>query len=350
MQEQLGFGFIGAGEIAVASARAMSTSSYARLARVSDARLDLAADLAATYGGIPAGSVAEVLADPAVAAVYIATPHFLHRPLALQAAAAGKHVLIEKPMGLNPEEAQEIIDACRRAGVACGVPFVVRYAPAYREAYRLVHSGAIGQVTGFRIVYRGDKPRSYWDGGYSGRASSDWRQQYATAGGGVMIMNTIHDLDSLLWITGLNVEAVSGMLAHLDGPGDVEEVALATLQCAGGALASIEASSSLPGGQGPTQPWVNRIYGTGGQIVLPNPWGVDPVMLFTRDSGQWTSVDGAAGADTRQQAIDEFAAAVLAGVAVPIPGEACLAASTIIHGVYTSARSQSWIRIAPVRA
>lgn len=349
MQEQLGFGFIGAGEIAVASARAVSMSSQARLVRVTDARLDLATDLAATYGGTPAERVEELLADPAVAAVYIATPHFLHRPLALQAAAAGKHVLIEKPMGLNPGEAQEIVNACRRAGAACGVPFVVRYAPAYREAYRLVHGGAIGRISGFRVVYRGDKPRSYWDGGYSGRASSDWRQQNATAGGGVMIMNTIHDLDSLLWITGLKVEAVSGMLAHLDGPGDVEEVALATLQCSGGAMASIEAASSLPGGQGPTQPWVNRIYGTRGQIVLPNPWGAEPLMIFTRDTGQWTRVDGAPGADARQQAFEEFAAAVLAGVPVPIPGEACLTASTIIHGVYVSARTHSWTDIAPVR-
>jgi predicted dehydrogenase len=198
---------------------------------------------------------------------------------------------------------------------------------------------------GFRIVYRGDKPRSYWDGGYSGRASSDWRQQYATAGGGVMIMNTIHDLDSVLWITGLSVEHVSGMTAHLDGPGDVEEVALATLQCSGGALASIEAASSLPGGQGPTQPWVNRIYGSRGQIVLPHPWGNDPLSVFTRESGTWSEISGEAGADPRQMAIDEFAAAVLAGNPVPIPGEACVMASTIIHAVYESARTHSWTPI-----
>ena len=349
MQEQLGFGFIGAGEIAVASAQAISASRHARLVRVTDARRDLADGLSATYGATPAESVEVLLADPAVEAVYIAVPHVLHRPLALQTAAAGKHVMIEKPMGISPMEAQEIVEACRRSGVACGVPFVVRYAPAYRAAHRLVQAGAIGDVTGFRIVYRGDKPRSYWDGGYSGRASSDWRQQYATAGGGVMIMNTIHDLDCLLWITGLQVETVSGMLTHLDGPGDVEEVALATLQCSGGALGSIEAASSLPGGQGPAQPWTKRIYGTRGQIVLPHPWGSDPLMLFTRDSGRWSEVAGEVGADPRQQAFDEFAAAVLTGVPVPIPGEACVTASTIVHAVYQSARTRSWTDIVAAR-
>ena len=152
MSRQLGFGFVGAGEIAVASAAAVRATSSASLVRVVDARADLAADLAATYGGRPAASVDELIGDPAVEAIYISTPHFLHKDLAMQAAGAGKHVFVEKPMGVRPEDAWAIVDACRENGVVCGVPFVVRYAPAYREAYRLVQSGAIGHVTGFRLT------------------------------------------------------------------------------------------------------------------------------------------------------------------------------------------------------
>ncbi len=70
----------------------------------------------------------------------------------MQAAGAGKHVFVEKSMDVSPEDAWAIVDACRENGVACGVPFVVRYAPAYREAHRLVQSGAIGHVTGFRLT------------------------------------------------------------------------------------------------------------------------------------------------------------------------------------------------------
>jgi UDP-N-acetyl-2-amino-2-deoxyglucuronate dehydrogenase len=338
MSKQLSFGFVGAGEIAVASATAVKAASHAALARVYDTRADLAGDLAAKYGGQPAESVKALLADEAVQAVYICTPHFLHKDLAIQAANAGKHVFIEKPLGVSPVEAQAIVAACKRNGVECGVPFIVRYAPAYHEAHRLVQSGAIGKVTGFRLTYRGDKPPSYWNGGYSGRSASDWRQTWAKAGGGVMIMNTIHDLDAVLWITGLDVERVQGLMANMDSPGEVEDYALALFTCSGGALGSLEALAALPGGQGPSHPWINRIYGRQGQILLPTPWGTGPLALFTREAGQWREITPEATADARQLTFEEFAAAVLAGLPVPIPGEAALKASSVIHAVYESAR------------
>ncbi len=338
MSKQLGFGFVGAGEIAVASAKAVRGAANASLVRVLDTRADLARDLAATYGGEATDSMDELLADPAVEAVYICAPHFLHKDLAVQAANARKHVFIEKPMGVGPADAQAIVAACRRNGVACGVPFIVRYTHAYRVARRLVESGVIGAVTGFRLIYRGDKPRSYWNGGYSGRSASDWRQSWAKAGGGVMIMNTIHDLDAVLWITGLEVEQVQGVTTNMNSPGEVEDYALAIFSCSGGALASLEALSALPGGAGPSSRWVNRVYGSHGQILLPSPWGADPLALFTRETGQWQEIVPQPTADARELAFDDFAAAVLSGSPVPIPGEAGLKASSVIHAVYDAAR------------
>src|SRR5262245_42688690 len=134
MTRTLGFGFVGAGEIAVASATAVRSAPSASLVRAVDTRADLAADLTATYGGRPAASIEERCGDPEVEAVYICTPHFLHREVALQAARAGKHVFIEKPMGVSPADSWAIVEAARLCGVACGIPFIVRYAPAYRTA------------------------------------------------------------------------------------------------------------------------------------------------------------------------------------------------------------------------
>jgi len=344
--DKLGFGFIGAGEIAVASAKAVRGAQHAFIARVVDARADLAEDLAATYGGEVADSIETLLADSLVEAVYICVPHYLHTAIAMQAANAGKHVFIEKPMGVNPDEAQAIVEACRSNRVACGVPFVVRYAPAYREAHRLVQLGAIGEITGFRLTYRGDKPRSYWSGGYSGRAASDWRQSRAAAGGGVMIMNTIHDLDAILWITGVDVAHVQGVTTNTNSPGDVEDYALAILSCSGGALGSLEATAALPGGSGPDQRWVNRIYGRQGQIVLPSPWGSEPLAMFTRETGQWQMIAPAPVADARQRAFDEFAAAILSGLPIPIPGEAGLRASRVLHAIYQAAAQGQRVAIA----
>jgi UDP-N-acetyl-2-amino-2-deoxyglucuronate dehydrogenase len=343
--ERLGFGFIGAGEIAVASAEAVRDAHSASLRLVADPRSDLAADLVAHYGGAVAPSVEALLADPAVDAVYICTPHFLHRDLALLAAAAGKHVFVEKPMGVTPDDAAAIVDACETRGVACGVPFVARGMAAYREAHELVRAGTIGAVTGFRVTFRSDKAPVYWRSGLTGRVASDWRQWAAQAGGGVALMNTIHDLDAVLWIAGLEVEHVEAVTANLACPGDVEDLALAIFSCSGGAFGSLEAGTSFPGGTGPGERWVNRLYGSRGQILLPSPWEAGTLALFTRDEGAWRertfapTAPGATLADARRLAFQDFAAAVLAGTPVPIPGEDGLKASQIVHALYQAARS-----------
>jgi predicted dehydrogenase len=345
-RERLGFGFIGAGEIAVASAEAVRRTSCASLLLVTDPREDLAADLVARYGGAVAPSAEALLADPAVDAVYISTPHFLHRELALLAAAAGRHVFVEKPMGVTPDDAAAIVDACARCGVDCGVPFVARDVAAYRAARELVRAGAIGAVTGFRVSFRGDKDAAYWSGGLTGRVASDWRKWAAQAGGGVALMNTIHDLDAVLWITGLEVDRVEAMTAKLACPGDVEDLALAILSCSNGALGSLEAGASFPGGRGPGERWVNRVYGREGQVLLPSPWEAGTLAVFTRDEGVWRergfarTAPGGTLADSRRLAFEGFAAAVLAGAPVPVPGEDGLRASQVVHALYQAAAAR----------
>lgn len=338
MSRMLRFGFVGAGEIAVASAEAVRDASNASLVAVFDVRADLSDDLAARFRGRAVASLDELLADPEVDAVYICVPHFLHRDTAIRAAAAGKQVFIEKPMGVAPADAEAIVEACRDHGVACGVAFVVREAPAYHAARDIVASGAIGDVTGFRITYRGDKPASYWTGGWSGRATGDWRMAWSKAGGGVLLMNTIHDLDAILWITGLDVEVVQGAIATTSGPGEVEDTALAILACTGGALGSIEALAAVPGSEGPSARWINRIYGTQGQILLPTPWGEDGLALFTRRSGEWTQLTPERRGKTRTLAFEAFAEAVLAGAEPPVPGADGVRASRLVHAVYEAAR------------
>jgi predicted dehydrogenase len=347
MDGTVGFGFVGAGEIAVASAQAVRDAPSASLVAVFDVRSDLASDLSDRFGGRAVASLDEMLAEPGVDAAYICVPHFLHRETALRAAEAGKPVFIEKPMGVTPAEAQAIVDACSAAGVACGVAFVVRQAPAYRSARELVSTGAIGDVTGFRITYRGDKPASYWTGGWSGRATGDWRMTWAEAGGGVLLMNTIHDLDAILWITHLTVERVEGAIATISGPGEVEDVGVAILSCKGGAIGSIEAQAALPGEEGPGVRWVNRIYGSEGQILLPTPWGDGPLALFTRSSGEWREVSPVRRAEARTLAFEDFAAAILRGTAPPVPGEDGVRASRIVHGVYEAARNGRPVSVGP---
>lgn len=335
--ERLGFGFVGAGEIAVGSAAAVSGSSNASLVAVFDVRPQLAEDLAERWGGTAVASLDALLAAPGVDAVYVCVPHFLHRDTAIRAAAAGKHVFVEKPMGVSPQDADAIVDACRRHAVACGVPFIAREVPAYRAARDLIGSRTIGEITGFRISFRADKPASYWRGGWSGRAPGGWRSTRAEAGGGVLLMNTIHDLDAILWITGLEVERVHAAISTSGASMEVEDTGLVILTCASGALGSIEALATLPGGEPASARWANRIYGTEGQILLPSPWTVDGLAMFTRTAG-WTELELEPLADPRRRAFEGFAAAVLAGSEPPIGGADGIRASRLVHAMYEAAR------------
>jgi predicted dehydrogenase len=343
----LRFGFVGAGEVGVESAAAVRDARSASLVAVFDVDHGLATDLADRFGGRVTASLDDLLADPAVDVVYVCLPHHLHRETAVRAATAGKHVFVEKPMGVTVADAQTIVNACEAFGVACGVPFVAREAAAYSAARDLVASGAIGDATGFHITYRSDKPASYWTGGWSGRAAGDWRMHWSTAGGGVLIMNAIHDLDAVLWITGLEIERVHGSIATTAGPAEVEDVVLAILECPGGELGSIEGLAALPGGEGPGIRWINRIHGTDGQILLPSPWVTDGLALFRRADGAWIEVppDVRRG-DARARAFERFATAVLAGDDPPVPGRHGVRASRIVHAIYSAARSGGPVELA----
>lgn len=336
---RLRFGFVGAGEIAVASAEAIAETTNASTAVVFDVRPELAADLAARSGARVAASLDELLSATDVDAVYICVPHFLHRDAAERATSAGKHVFIEKPMGVSVGDALAIADACRSRGLACGVPFVAREAPAYRAARVIVSSGSIGDVTGFTITFLADKPPSYWAAGWSGRVQDDWRTSWSTAGGGVLLMNAIHDIDAILSITGLEVERVAtAITTPSGGPVEVEDTAVGILTCTGGALGGVEARAAVPGSSGPAARWVNRIYGTRGQLLLPSPWSDDGYALYTRTSAGWSEIEPEPSASARARAFEGFAAAVLAGSPPPVGAADGVRASRIVHAMYEAAR------------
>ena len=213
MARELGFGIIGCGEIAVATAKGIAEAENARIVRTMDVREELARDLGQTYGAPWTTSQEELLADPAVEAVYIAVPHYLHAPITVQAAAAGKHVLCEKPIATTLADADRMI-AANGSGSA-SIPFAGLTTNAHRQAKQWIDEGLIGEVIALQVYGLSDKPASYWQGGYSGRSPSDWRTQRAKSGGGVLVMNLVYNVNDLRQITGL-----SG--ADLRGAGHVQ--------------------------------------------------------------------------------------------------------------------------------
>ncbi len=127
----------------------------------------------------------EICKDPNIDAIIIATPNFTHKPIALAAIANGKHVMCEKPLGLNAGEVREMYHAARDAGVVHMTAFTYRFAPAMRYMAHLLASGDLGEPRHFRSQRFLDLPETSWG----------WRQYKEKAGAGDLFDMTIHRID-----------------------------------------------------------------------------------------------------------------------------------------------------------
>src|SRR5271156_6290123 len=202
---KLGVGFIGTGAV----------TAYHHLPGL---RLDSRAELVAICDTDPVilkqrqaeWNVPESTTDPielcgleSVDAVVIATPNDTHRPIAVAAARAGKHVMCEKPLGLSAHEVREMYEAARGAGVVHMTAFTYRFAPAMRYLRHLVKSGALGTPRHFRSQRFLDWPEASWG----------WRQYQSRAGAGDLFDMTIHRIDFAIDLMG-PIAQVCGAVAR----------------------------------------------------------------------------------------------------------------------------------------
>ena len=165
--------------------------------------------------GLPTAyaSLEDACADPEVDVVYVGTTNDLHREQTLVAAAAGKHVLCEKPLALTLSDARDMRDACRRAGVVMGTNHHLRSSDTHRKMRELVAAGTIGEVLSARVHTTRYLPD----------VLQTWRLTEPSSGG-IILDITVHDADTLRFILGDEVEAVSAMAMQQGlGVGPVED-------------------------------------------------------------------------------------------------------------------------------
>ena len=134
----------------------------------------------------------EICSDPDIDAIVIATPNFTHCEISVAAAESGKHIMCEKPLGLNAGEVKQMYDAADRAGVVHMTAFTYRFAPSMRYLKHLVTSGRLGQPRHFRSQRFLDWPETSWG----------WRQYKAQAGAGDLFDMTIHRIDFAIDLLG----------------------------------------------------------------------------------------------------------------------------------------------------
>lgn len=263
---RLRVGIVGCGEVALQNAKGLVDAPNTELTACFDTDRALADDLVGRFGGRAVGSMDEVLAAPDVDAVLVSVPHHLHRELGTRVLAAGRHLIMEKPLANNLAEAKALAAACRTSGVTGSVCFANRYDPRVFVGRQLVAAGLTGEIEGFALAFFQDKAPSYWTGGLSGRTVSDWRGSRQQAGGGVLIMNACHYLDLLRHVTGLDVVEVMAMWSSEPGR-DIEQAVTATVRLSNGAIGTLSVSSSVRG----TRYDELRVWGTAGHVeIIPS--------------------------------------------------------------------------------
>jgi predicted dehydrogenase len=190
--------------------------------------------LAAEYR-VAGDTVGGLLARADVDGVIIATPHSTHRELTLAAAAAGKHVLVEKPMARTVAERDDMIRACSQAGVTFSVIKTLRYRFGMRHAKQLIKLGAIGKVRMMR-----------YSGLYAGYGVPPGHWLYDDAEGGVLLDWGAHCFDLLRWFADSDVSRVSAVFANYAGSAAHEPSAMVQLEFSNGVMAQVWMSFEMP--------------------------------------------------------------------------------------------------------
>jgi len=259
---KLRWGIISTGKIARTFARSLAVSDSGELVAVASRTADGAVEFAAEFAVARAhGSYEALLADPEVEVVYIATPHPFHAHWSILAARAKKHVLCEKPLGMNHAEVSAMVQAARDNDVFLMEAFMYRCHPQTREVLRLLRAGALGRVKGIQASF-------CIDGAYP--ASS--RVLNNELGGGGILDVGCYPVSMARLVAGVAIgEPFSEPLAlhalgHVGVNTRVDEYTSAVLEFPGQIIASLSTAVQL---------WQDnsvRIFGSEGRLSLPAPW------------------------------------------------------------------------------
>lgn len=183
--------------------RANAIQGLSQVASVFDVNRSSAQAMAAKHNAKVAESLDEVLADPEISCVVVATTHNNLAPTATLAARAGKHVLLEKPGARRPAELNELFEVAASRNIKVQVGFNHRFHPAMQKAKEILDSGALGKLMFIRGMY-----------GHGGRIGYDkeWRAQPEVSGGGELLDQGAHLIDLTHWYLGESLQNVHGVL------------------------------------------------------------------------------------------------------------------------------------------
>jgi predicted dehydrogenase len=346
--KKISWGVIGAGGIADRrTLPGMMAARNVSLAAVMELEPGLAEHLRKKYNAARAYvSAADLLDDPEVEAVYIASPVAAHYRQALAAAQAGKHILIEKPVALSVDEGKELVSICAERKLQFSVGFMMRFHPCHRKLRELVAAGGLGTIVSLRAQL------SCWYPDMPGA----WRQDPVRSGGGALMDMGIHCVDLVQYITGSRVVRVAAFIGTKTFSYAVDDSALVMLELENGALAHVEAFFNIPDDASENR---LEIYGTGGcalaagtigqtgggscYLVHSNPGAYDKNQSRNGIQEKYRLVWDDANPYTLE--LESFGDSLVSGNEAEVPACEALRVQQVIECAYTAAREQRTVEL-----
>lgn len=341
-----GFGIVGAGVISATHADAIASLPDARLIAVTDVEPGRAKALAAQHDVTAEPGLDALLAREDVDVVCVCVPSGLHAEVGIRAAAAAKHLVVEKPVDVSLRAADRLISAAAAAGVGLTVISQHRFDQGLIELRRLLDNGQLGRLVLGEASTKWYRSQAYYDSGA-------WRGTWALDGGSLLNQG-IHYLDLLLWSMGPVIE-VSALYSTQTHQIEAEDAALAVLRFASGAVGTVVASTAVYPG------FAQRleISGTGGTVVIEDGEIIrrelsvdraDPGLrggLNARGSAPSDAAANPAGLHVASHAaqIRDFLDALDEGRRPAVTGEDGRAALEVVCAVYESARDGRTVRL-----
>ena len=317
---KLTWGLIGCGDISRKRvAPALRDLENCEFHAVTRAQSELAESFAKEFGAKKwYGTWEELLRDKSIDAVYIATPVYLHCRQTSLAAKAGKHILCEKPMGMNVAECNRMLSACRVSKVKLGIAYYRHFYPAVNRIKEILGSGEIGQPVFAQInafEYFNPDPLN----------SRYWFMQKAMAGGGPMFDFGCHRIEVLLNLFG-TVSNTHGFIDNLVFDREVEDTASAFFHFENGPNAVLNVTHATYESQDTLD-----IFGTDGSIHVPV---LNAGVMTVKTAGGERREEHLPHANFHLPLIDDFTRAVLEGREPGVGGDVGREVSFVSDGIY----------------
>ncbi len=340
MADKIRWGVIGAGGIADRrTIPGMMLCDNAELVAVMEINDELAEKCRAKWGCPKAyTSEADLLADPDIDAVYIATPVVFHAKQAMMAADAGKHILIEKPLAMTSDEGQQIINYCESKGVKIAAGLMMRYGSYIQAMKQAVAEGKIGRpVSGYAqfTCWYPDMP-------------GNWRQSKKNGGGGCLMDMGVHCIDLLQYVLGSQVKEVAAFHDTLSFQYEIEDSSTVMLRMENGCQCVVQTNFNVPDD---AAKWRFELFGDQGRLLGQNVIGQidggDVDAMFLGEQGGYNAQQDSNEAvgttlevelgNIYAREIERFSPSLLTGAPIEVPASDAVQVQRVMEAAYRAA-------------